>query len=178
MITLPKPALVLFNPSAKKPWKHEASIRPKRIIEIQAIAPAGCFFPLEAPNQIRSNPAGISLTDATNIGPALGNTPFMATIAVPQRKKGLMRSKVSKILYGEAIGASSLSFCFFTCDRNASKVSKDLSLGNSEPLVDASEKFEPFKSLGSRSLLKSPLSWSNTSTRTFFPLATISDKMS
>ncbi len=43
-------------------------------------------------------PAGMRRKEATNNGPAFGSTPFIATIAVPQKKNGEMRSRVSSTI--------------------------------------------------------------------------------
>jgi hypothetical protein len=43
-----------------------------------------------------STPAGIKRTPAINNGVVWGITPFIATIAVPHRKKGAIKSSVAK----------------------------------------------------------------------------------
>jgi hypothetical protein len=53
----------------------------------------GWGFPINAATMRINTPAGINLTPAINRGVVWGITPFMATIAVPQRKKGAINSR-------------------------------------------------------------------------------------
>ncbi|KAG5529854.1 hypothetical protein RHGRI_030282 [Rhododendron griersonianum] len=53
-----------------------------------AMTPEGRGRPLAAAKPTNKTPAGISLNEETKNGPVLGNTSFIATIAVPQKKNG------------------------------------------------------------------------------------------
>jgi hypothetical protein len=64
------------------------------------------IMPTYLANPTSKAPAGISRVAATNIGPALGRIPFIATIAVPQKKKGDIKSKV---LNTDSINVASIS---------------------------------------------------------------------
>lgn len=57
-------------------------------MESQALSPEGNFRPREAAKATKSKPAGINRNEDTKKGPVLGKTSFIATIAVPQKKKG------------------------------------------------------------------------------------------
>ncbi|GER34775.1 small nuclear ribonucleoprotein family protein [Striga asiatica] len=65
-------------------------------IDSQALNPEGKPRPLEAAKPTNNNPAGISRKAATKKGPVFGRTSFMATMAVPQKKKGDIRRPHSK----------------------------------------------------------------------------------
>ncbi|KAL3845056.1 hypothetical protein ACJIZ3_002459 [Penstemon smallii] len=65
-------------------------------IESQALIPDGKLNPRDAANPTNKNPDGISRNAATKKGPALGKTSFIATIAVPQKKKGDTKRANSK----------------------------------------------------------------------------------
>ncbi|WRX19785.1 hypothetical protein QQP08_013953 [Theobroma cacao] len=80
--TLPKPAEVRCNPCARNPWKQVASTRAKTAMASQAVSPEGEGLPFDLANATNSNPAGIKRKAATKKGPVLGNTSFIATIAV------------------------------------------------------------------------------------------------
>uniref|UniRef100_A0A0E0FPZ1 Uncharacterized protein n=1 Tax=Oryza nivara TaxID=4536 RepID=A0A0E0FPZ1_ORYNI len=61
---------------------------PKAATATQAAQPEGCLLPREAAKATSSVPAGRRRSSATKKGPVLAMTPFMATMAVPQKKKG------------------------------------------------------------------------------------------
>jgi len=86
--TLPKPAEVFCNPSARKPWKQAASTRAKMAMESQALKPEGNALPLEAAKATRRNPAGMRRNEETKKGPYFGISSFIATMEVPQKKNG------------------------------------------------------------------------------------------
>lgn len=67
-------------------------MRAKRPIQPQPCQLSGWERPCHAATSNTNTPAGINRTVATNIGVVSGNTPFIATIAVPQRKKGAIRN--------------------------------------------------------------------------------------
>ncbi|BAT11455.1 Os10g0493850, partial [Oryza sativa Japonica Group] len=69
-------------------WKQAASTRPKAATATQAAQPEGCLLPRAAAKATSSAPAGRRRSAATKKGPVLGMTPFIATMAVPQKKKG------------------------------------------------------------------------------------------
>lgn len=72
----------------KVTWKQVASTRAKREMESQAVSPEGEGRLREAANAIRRKPAGMRRKEETKKGPYFGMTSFMATMAVPQKKKG------------------------------------------------------------------------------------------
>lgn len=69
-------------------WKQVASTRAKREMESQAVSPEGKGRLREAANATKRKPAGMRRKAETKNGPHFGITSFMATIAVPQKKKG------------------------------------------------------------------------------------------
>lgn len=66
-------------------WKQAASTKMKAA---QATHPEGCFLLRVVAKAMSSAPAGSRRSAATKKGPVLGMTPFMATMVVPQKKKG------------------------------------------------------------------------------------------
>lgn len=69
-------------------WKQAASTRAKREMESQALSPEGKGRLREVAKAIKRKPAGIRRKAETKKGPHFGITSFMATMAVPQKKKG------------------------------------------------------------------------------------------
>lgn len=61
-------------------------------IESQALNPEGNFRPREAAKPTNNKPAGINRNADTKKGPVLGIISFIATIDVPQKKKGDIKS--------------------------------------------------------------------------------------
>mmetsp|Transcript_1695 Transcript_1695/g.3794 ORF Transcript_1695/g.3794 Transcript_1695/m.3794 type:complete len:275 (+) Transcript_1695:341-1165(+) len=89
IITLPMPAPVRWIPSARKPWKHVPSTSAKTRILNQSMP----FFgktspPLCDAHRRRRTPAGMSLVAPRKRGVVCSDTAFMATMLVPQKKKG------------------------------------------------------------------------------------------
>lgn len=84
---------------------------PNAAMASQASQPEGCFLPRAAAKATSSAPAGSRRIAATKKGPVRGMTPFMATIAVPQKKKGDTRDahSQSSLPVGEAETAASPS---------------------------------------------------------------------
>ena len=96
IITEPKPAPVLTKPSARKPWNSAASIKPNKLIHSHAAQPLGWGLPIAAATPSTSTPAGTNRTPAINNGVVCPIVPFIATIAVPQRKKGAIKRMFAK----------------------------------------------------------------------------------
>mmetsp|Transcript_11710 Transcript_11710/g.33061 ORF Transcript_11710/g.33061 Transcript_11710/m.33061 type:complete len:256 (+) Transcript_11710:2298-3065(+) len=93
MITDPSPADVRCRPSARNPWKHAPSTSPNSATASHPTADDGPFSPFALAHRRSRPPAGRHRHAAMNIGgmPSV----FMATIDVPQKKNGLMRSAAS-----------------------------------------------------------------------------------
>ena len=77
-------------------WKQAASMSPNAATASHASQPEGCFLPRAAAKATSSAPAGSRRSAATKKGPVRGMTPFMATMAVPQKKKGDTRDAHSQ----------------------------------------------------------------------------------
>lgn len=82
----------------------------KRRMETQARTPEGCFRPVRAAKPTSRAPAGMSRKAGTKKGPTRGSTSFMATIAVPQKKKGDTSSAHSHAVPAKPAGRRSASF--------------------------------------------------------------------
>lgn len=94
---------------------------PNATMASHASHPEGCFLPRAAAKATSSAPAGSRRSAATKNGPVRGMTPFMATMAVPQKKKGDIRDAHSQSSFpetavGEARTAASLSTSASTFD--------------------------------------------------------------
>jgi hypothetical protein len=88
IITEPNPAEVRCKPSDKHPWNAVPSMSAKSEIANHAFFPFGHGRFCDAAHAINTNPAGTSLTEATNSGDVAGSTSFIATMLVPHRKNG------------------------------------------------------------------------------------------
>ena len=64
----------------------------------QAVGPEGRGLPLNPAKATRSKPAGMRRKEDTKKGPVRGKTSFIATIEVPQKKKGETSTAVSVIV--------------------------------------------------------------------------------
>lgn len=96
-MTEPSPAEVLCRPSARNPWKNAPSTRPKRATAIHPSRETGvAFLPAELAQKRSAMPAGMRRQEATRSGVVCGASCFMATMEVPQKKKGLTRRAVSR----------------------------------------------------------------------------------
>jgi hypothetical protein len=91
----------------KVTWKQVASTRAKREMESQAVSPEGKGRLREAANATKRKPAGMRRKAETKNGPDFGITSFMATIAVPQKKKGETSTAHSHTTLPSAAASSS-----------------------------------------------------------------------
>uniref|UniRef100_A0A2P2LQE5 WAT1-related protein At3g02690ic isoform X2 n=1 Tax=Rhizophora mucronata TaxID=61149 RepID=A0A2P2LQE5_RHIMU len=94
-------------------------------MESQALGPEGKGLPVEAAKATRINPAGMRRKEATKKGPRIGKTSFIATIAVPQKKKGLTSTPFSInmpmiVFFPSSLSSSSSSSSSFFTKTNAS----------------------------------------------------------
>lgn len=121
-------------------WKQEASMAAKAEMESQALNPEGKALPLEAAKATNNSPDGISLNAATTKGPVLGRTSFIATIAVPQKKKGDIRSPHSNADSTNAAAVSPVS---------------PLSCSDSSLITHSTSSPVPMQSISSESVLNS-----------------------
>lgn len=64
----------------------------------QAVSPEGRGLPLNPAKATKSKPAGMRRKEETKKGPVRGKTSFIATIEVPQKKKGETSTAVSVIV--------------------------------------------------------------------------------
>lgn len=86
-------------------------------IDSHALYPEGKARPLDAANPTSKNPAGISRNADIKKGPVLGRTSFIATMAVPQKKKGDIRSPHCKAVSANLNQSDVVTTdsCWLTC---------------------------------------------------------------
>ena len=114
IMTDPNPAVVRYNPSAKKYWNPAASINPNAITHAHPIRESGNFLFWYNEYKTTTTPAGKIRNPAISSGLNFNSKSFMTAMLVPQKKNGLIKnamdSKFCKLNVSKTFSYTSCGF--------------------------------------------------------------------